>query len=519
MIVKKPYTPEQMAAADVRISATCHPKQRDYVFDPARRVSCLVGRGGGKTTGALLRLLRRMIRTTGGNCLFVAATRESAERLVWRDLKAVCGSLRLAGTEFSEAKLTLSLPNGSRLILVGCDDKKDIQKLRGITYHEVVVDETGSIKADLLDELLTEVIGPRMVGAISLIGTPGKRLEGIFFDSTRTGSEHHRPWVDRDLEVYANWSKWSSHRWTVMDGADAGIAAMIEFLVVAKINKANEGWSDSSPRWRREYLGEWAADDTSNVYVFIPYKDDGSEWNVWEPEKDAAGYARSPFPASDTGYGIGIDVGWKDAFALTVFAFSYTDPRRQLFQVYEINLPRQYANTIAKILIGENLSHENYGGVIGHIGWPDVLVGDFAGSGGALLEELKVVYGIAVTPADKALRLKENSIELMNSDLYDGRIKVIKGSKLAEQLASLQWNVDAWGKRTENKAQMNDQVDSALYCREAIQSLLPSAGTVAPSSAPPAVRTQGGSPQLFEDEIRPQEPAEPNADEMYASEW
>ncbi len=513
---RRPYTAESIAAADVRISATCHPRQRDYVFDPARRVSCLVGRGGGKTTGALLRLLRRMIGTSAANCLFIAATRNSAERLVWRDLKAICEKLRLSGTQFSEASLTLTLPNGSRLILTGCDDKQDIQRLRGITYHEVVIDETGSIKIDLLDELLTEVIGPRMIGAISLIGTPGKRLEGIFYDATRPGSDLHRAWTDRDLPQYEDWTLWSSHKWTVMDGAEAGVAPMVEFLAIAVINKKNEGWSDSSPRWRREYLGEWAADNTSNVYVFIPYKEDGSEWNVWEPERDAAGFAKPPWEPKDTGYGIGIDVGWKDAFALTVFAFSYTDPRRQLLQVYEVNLPRQYANSIAKIMIGENLSHDSYGGIIGHIGWPDALVGDFAGSGGALLEELRVIYGIAVTPADKALRLKENSVELMNSDLYDGRIRVIKGSKLAEQLASLQWVVDAYGKRTENKAQANDQVDSALYCREALQSLLPSAAAVAPE----AKVTKQGAPRLFDDdEIKPREPEYGNADAMYAEEW
>lgn len=451
-----------------------------------------------------------MIGTPGANCMFIAATRESAERLVWRDLKAVCEKLRLAGLRFSEAKLTLALPNGSLLSLKGCDDKQDIQRLRGITYHEVAVDEVGSIKIDLLDELLVEVIGPRMVGAISLIGTPGKRLEGIFYDSTRSGSPDHRPWIEREL--YPGWTKWSSHKWTVMDGAAAGVSAMLEFLAVAQINKLNEGWSDASPRWRREYLGEWAADDTSNVYAFRPYTEEGVPWNIWEPKLDAAGYAIPPIEPRDRGYGIGLDIGWKDAFALTVFAFSYSDPSRALWHVYEINLPRQYANTVAKLLIGDELSHDRYGGVIGHIGWPAALVGDFAGSGGGLLAELATVYGITVTAADKALRLKENSIELFNSDLYDGRIKVIKGSKLAEQLSSLQWNVDAWGKRTENKGQANDQCDSALYAREALTSLLPSAGAVTPPTS------GGAAPKLFDDDPET-EPALPqgDADTMYAN--
>src|SRR6185503_7315329 len=135
-------------------------------------------------------------------------------------------------------------------------------------------------------------------------------------------------------------------------------------------------------------------------------------------------------------YAIGMDVGFKDAFALEVFAFSYSDPRRTLWHVHEVYRTRQYANSVAKMLIGEGLNHDRYEGIIGRIGWPDVMVGDFANAGGALLTELQQVYGITVKEAAKHYRYKENSIELTNSMFHDGQIKVMKGSHLEQELTS-----------------------------------------------------------------------------------
>ncbi len=257
MRVRQSYTDDEKALVDSRVRATCHPKQEAFVFDEARFTSLLTGRGGGKTTGALLRLVRWMVRHDNQNCLFIAATRQSAERLVWRDLKQVLYTLRL-NSKPSEQKLTTELRNGSRLMLFGADDKRDIGKLRGITYHAVVVDETASIPAELLRELIDEVIGPRMVGIMSLIGTPGKVLEGRFYEVTRPGSDKHRPYADRDLPQYEGWTGWSSHSWNVADGAEHGIEAMKTFLETALVNKRNEGWSDQSPYWLREYMGLWA---------------------------------------------------------------------------------------------------------------------------------------------------------------------------------------------------------------------------------------------------------------------
>jgi hypothetical protein len=92
-------------------------------------------------------------------------------------------------------------------------------------------------------------------------------------------------------------------------------------------------------------------------------------------------------------------------------------------------------------------------------------VADTAGLGDALVEELSNVYGLRVTPAKK--KDKHDAIELFNGDLVDGRIKVLKGSSLEDQLLSLQWAIDDFGKLKESKAQANHSTDAAIYARTA----------------------------------------------------
>jgi hypothetical protein len=506
LIVKpRPYTAQEAEAVDRRIRATCHPRQEGFVFDPGRYISLLTGRGAGKTTAQLMRFIRRMVRQPDANCLFIAATRQSAERLIWRDLRRLLDKLRI-GAQFSEANLTCELRNGARLMLFGCDDKKDIQKLRGITYHEVGVDEVASINAELLRELIEEVIGPRMVGTLSLIGTPGKVLEGRFYEVSRPNGTEHRPYKDRELPEFADWIGWSSHAWTVRDGAAHGIAAMQEFLATALLLKQQNGWSDTNPVWLREYEGQWIADGSALVYAFRPHDDEGAMFNLWDPPRDQHGFAVLPADVKDWVYGVGVDIGWKDATAIEVFAFSPTHPSRTLWHVYEVYTSRMYAKALAGVLIGSALDHSKYGGIFGAIGgWPIALVGDFARSGGALLEELSVVYGITVKPADKPYAYKANSIELTNSMLFEGQIKLLKGSSIAAEMTTLQWVVDQFGKRTENPSQNNHGSDALIYLRDAVAPLLPSALADAPP--PPA----SGDP----DSRRRVEPEYGDANAMY----
>jgi hypothetical protein len=511
----KSYTVEQCDLIDKRIRKTCFKQTEDCVFDPSKYVSILCGRGAGKTSTELMRMVRAMVRRDRALCIYVAATRESAERIAWADLKRIVNGLGLSGAKFNESKLTLTLPNGSLLMLFGADDLSDVDKLRGKTYHEVAIDECASIKLEILRYLLDEVVGWRLVGAVVLLGTPGDRLDGMFYLATAPGTGEHRAYADRHLPEYAGWMKWSSHAWSILDGVAAGIQALIELNIVQLELIARNGWSETNPIVQRERHGKWAADSTTNVYIYRAYDENGQEFNQWSPKKTPQGFAILPDTFKDWGYGIGLDMGHTDKFALEVFAFSYSDPSRRLYHVYEVYRGGMYANAIAKLLIGEDLNHSKYGGIFGQIGWPDVMAGDYAGRGGSLLDELDKIYGIKVPAADKPYKYKDNAIELLNSTLYDRQMVVMKDSALANEMSTLQWTVDAQGKRTENKAQANHACDAALYIRGALIPLLASAtADVAPKSAPMTAAAAAEAEDQYEPKV---EQSYGDADSLYGS--
>jgi len=243
---------------------------------------------------------------------------------------------------------------------------------------------------------------------------------------------------------------------------------------IALAKKAREGWSDEHPVWRREYLGEWSADDTERIFKYRPHADDGSPWNQWDPERihrDVLPDGVAKLPPGDWTYVYCADLGYSDSFALNVLA--YERHGRDLFHVACIDRKRLYAQQMAIILLGQawvtrimaGQDPGKPGGLVGITGWPAAAVADNSGKGQAILDELANVYGFKFTPAER--RDKHDNIELLNGDFVDGRVRVLKGSKLEEQLCDLQWTVDDYGKLTEPQGAPNDHTDSVIYGRRA----------------------------------------------------
>jgi hypothetical protein len=407
-----------------------------------------------------------MLTVAKSECLFISTTRGQAEKFMWGPLKDLLDQLEIPA-KFSEQKLVCTLlHNGSKLYLVGADNKAEIEKLRGLPFHLVGIDEAASYGNALLENLIFRVIEPRLGdydGRLFLFGTPGHILAGLFYELTRVGSDLSAPAGPDIVDL------WSFHRWTLQDGAET-IPAMAKLWQRALRNKRVNLWSDDNPIWRREYLGFWAADDSENVYKYRPHLDDGLPWNQWDPKKNHLGFADLPKDFSEWQYSYGMDFGSKDPFALTVFAWAPEDPKKTLYHVFEFNKPGMFPKLISELLIGERLQASDPGGLIGHTGWPSAMVVDAAHLGEAFLAEMATVYGIRIKPTKK--KDKHDVIELFNGDLVDGRIKVMKGSTLEMQLLTLQWAVDDYGFLKENKAQRNDCADSAIYSRRAASHLL-----------------------------------------------
>lgn len=433
----------------------CHPAQRAYVADESKRIAALCGGRAGKTTAGRARLLRRMLLTPKANCLFITDTKEHARDLAWAALKDLIERLAI-DAHFAEVRLVCTLlDNGSQLKLVGADDHREIDKLRGIPRHEVGIDEAASFNPRLLQFLIERVLEPRLGdydGTLWLSGTPGHILSGPFYEITRPGSDR---------------KGWSVHQWAMADAAPY-VPAIANAWRLAHVNRERNGWSDDHPVWKREYLGLWAADDTENVFRYRPHDDEGKPLNQWDAKRDAkTGFA--VLPEGDWVYVYGADMGHSDPFALVVLAHN---PRtNELRHVFDFQRKGMHVRQIAELLVGAEWCERvakgqdpgEAKGVIGITGWPYGIVADTSHLGGAILDELREVYGIPIEKAEQ--KNKHDAIEITNGDFIDQRLWILKGSELEVQLFDLQWAVDDIGRMKVRQGQEDHLADGLIYAR------------------------------------------------------
>lgn len=475
-----------------RLLADCHDYQRDAVLDTGRRVSFLVGRGGGKTTSLRARALIKITSIKHARVLYAATSGPEAERLNWEPLKQLVDELGLKSEfKFNETeRVCTCLRTGGTYQLAGIETKKEVNKWRGQPFNEVQVDETASHDHELLRLFIERAVGPRLgerKGCIVLAGTPGHVLSGLFYDATRPGSELHRAYADRDLVEYAGWVKWSSHAWNMLQvmalpgGAPPALAGNWE---EALVEKAAQGWSDQNPIWLREYMGLWASDTALAMYHYLARHDDGQLCNMWQPlgqRKDLVGVAALraavdalPDEFDDWLFAYGHDFGTKDPYACNIAAFSPSDNRRRFWHVFSFELRGMYPKLISELLIGAEATqlamsgkvYTELGGLFGVTGWPVAQVADLAGLGESVLDELSNVYGIRMEPAEKVD--KYSAIEVVNGDLVDERAFIIEGSTLEKQMLTLQWKPNEFGELKEDKSQANHSADAWVYIRRKI---------------------------------------------------
>lgn len=490
------------------VLADCHPFQRAAVETDARFITLLVGRGGGKTTTMRARNIRKLSTIRRGKCIYFAKTRDQARELMWEPLKASLeayetrmGNVLDDNWSFSEFRLVATCKRtGATLRLLGMDDQAEIEKLRGQPFDEVQPDEGASHKPELLANLLDRIIGPRLGerrGCLVLGGSPGHILRGPFYDFTRPGASVvdadgnaqplHVPY--RELEQHPDWDGYVSYAWTLKDVVELPDAdrypalqnLWAESLLIQKRNR----WSDTHPIWLREYMGIWAADDTGMVFRYRPHKD-GAPWNQWDPfasEHPLAGIQGLVAAVAklkelhadfkDWRYVVAGDSGSSDPWACNVFAFSPQDTERRLWHVMTHEQTGMYPKLFSQLVQGPEATEtiaagrvvDKYGGILGVTGWPDGMVLD---GDQTTIDELANVYGLRFTKADRNPLAKMGGIEMVNGDLLEGRIKVIRGSVLEQQLQQLQFAEDVHGNVKENKAQSNHSTDTLIYARKLV---------------------------------------------------
>lgn len=417
-------------------------KQELLARDPSRFKAALCGRRAGKSLGALSIAAEACLRKPHSTWVICGLTRPSIKRIYWRILKKLNEDLEL-NLQFNETELTANFSNKSQLIFSGADNASEIEKLRGNAFDGVIVDECKSFNLVLFAELIEDVLEPALSdrrGTLILIGTPGKILAGVFYQASctpavRVGEKKVLSNAKYGSEQWANDKfVWSLHTWTAEDNE-----AKPEIWADHLERKERKGWTDDNATWCREYLGLWVSDNNTRVYHYIPGPHDFShEFNGW-----------NGLPEGHNWYIVeGIDIGFDDAFALVLWAYSDTSP--VLYNIYSFAQPGMNVADIARFV--QEVEKE--------YGEPDARVADRGGLGKLILATLAEEYNLFFEAADK--KEKQDHIELFNTDLDRGLVKIEHNSQLAAEMAEHRWEIKH-GKRIESDATPNDVCDAALY--------------------------------------------------------
>lgn len=377
---------------------------------PHPRVAIHTGRRGGKTGGFVRKAVEVMERHPGCRIPYIALTRLSAKGILWQTVREVNEAQGLGLTGI-QSELIWRHANGAELFLIGASRWEDIEKLRGQAFPLAGIDEAGAFRDALLRMLVDDVLTWCMVdyaGQIYLLGTPPRSCAG-FFRAACTGEE----------------PGWDAHHWTCLDnphlpGAEAFLAEL----------RDKRGWTETSPQYLREGLGQFVSDPTLRVYDYAPDRN-----------------ASLPLPASYEMdpqrwvHVMGVDYGYVDSCAWVVLAFE-REKRAKKRTIYVVHSHR------ADTAMGEGLlpdeaarrTHELYEQYR-----PAVLVGDAGGLGKPYVEEARRRWKLPIQAADKAGKLA--SIELVNTAFRTAELQVPNPEAHADLVEELERTMWAEAKR------------------------------------------------------------------------
>jgi hypothetical protein len=461
-----------LLAAAASIRAGLFPKQRCAVADPALRKAILCPRRAGKSWCVMSYAFETACRIVDARVVICMLVLKQAKLVYWPLMKSFAKRYGIE-CEWHLHDMTVTLPNGSTILLIGCESLSEVEKLRGQAFDLVIVDECKSFNPSIFNELIYEAVEPTLDdrdGSLVLIGTPGDVLRGLFYQATMpgleievvdedTGKKHKRPFSRSFNEPEGYWTEhpdddlyWSRHNWTRQDNVYLP-KLWAQALRKKKLNR----WADDHPTWQREYLARWVRGVGSHVYRYL---------EILERTNGETAVQYRPDPTRQHGlpgghewrFICGMDFGFEDDFALVVAAYSMTDG--SLYHVYDWKKNHQDIFQIAAEI----------GPLMKRFGGFDAMVGDAAGLGLTLVETLNKNFGFYIEKAEK--REKYDYIELLNSDFLSGRIKIIPRTDLHNELVTLQWQIEEGedkaflartGKLKENPEQPNHLCDALLY--------------------------------------------------------
>jgi hypothetical protein len=441
------------AAADA-VLADLFTEQRAFITDPYKRKSLLCPRRAGKTHVVLSYALWAALKHPGSTIPIITVTLKNAKQLYWKPLAQFSEKYGLQ-LEFKTAEYRVLLPNGSQIVLGGAMTLNDIEKFRGGSYVLALIDECKSIPNALLEELILEVLESATndaSGTIAVVGTPGEVPSGFFYEATYPGlTDDENGWLHA-IDFYAPepfWEapprfdgltiapKWTRHYWTTRENVFCP-----EIWQNALAKKARLRWKDDNPIWVREELGRWVSTGDSMVYALnsIVENDGGVDkarcyWRKLTQNANSHGLSLNELGIDDWRYILGMDLGFEDDTAFVVVAHSPSNG--VLYHVHEEKYKHLSVAHVANVIKRIVVEFDNK---------VDYMIADMGAQGKQIVESVNTMYGYNIEPAQKTAKF--DHIELLNSDLWEERFKVLVGSDLADEWSKLQWDFRGLDRRT-----------------------------------------------------------------------
>lgn len=401
-------------------------KQLDFVKDISAFRTAVCSRRAGKTIACAADLVHTILTLPRVNCLYVAITRGSAKNIIWRELMQLNQDFEL-NLDINLVELTIRNPlNDSMLYITGAKDESEIEKLRGMSFKKIYVDEAQSHRAHI-SKLIDDILIPAtwdVSGSIALIGTPGPVPAGFFYDASHSKG-------------------WSNHKWTILDNPHIELKSGKTPELILKTERERKGISENDPTYMREALGLWVKDENALVFKFNPLINRYKE-----------------LPNRKLTYIFGIDIGFNDADAIAVLGYDMY--QNKIYLIEERVTRKQTITDLVNQIKHLQSAYQ-----------PVKMVMDAGALGKKIQEEIRARHGIHIEAADKARKIE--FIELMNDDLRKGMLQAKEGSQFEHDCNLVTWDDSDAYKRVISDRFHSDVNDAVLYgwreCKHYIKGL------------------------------------------------
>ena len=397
--------------------------QYNFIFSKAKRKVARCSRRAGKSTA--LTFYTREVALAGKefHCIYITKTLSDAKDLFWRPFKRLiqeCGDRVHVNNQDHTIEF---LDTGSIVYVKGANDRGEIEKIRGRFFKLAMCDEAQAFPL-YLKVLIDEILTPALLdvqGTLCLTGTPNASCSGVFYDADHA-------------------TNWESHSWTwtqnhflikkILENSPPNTT--IQDIIHEALQ--DRGLQSNDAAALREFYGQWVKSDNLIVYKYDQEKqhyDDLPAKRNWK-------------------YALGCDLGFDDHDAISIVGFDIE--YRESYLVEEFKKNKMSISELAHHLNIFTAKYKPYYSII-----------DEGGLGKKINEELSTRFGLALDKADKTNKF--DYVELMNSDLRKGYIKIRKDSELAREMQTLTYDEREFEKQKRVEAQGLDNhlCDSFLY--------------------------------------------------------